>query len=96
VGDVIKGVNYKIDQGRSFQLIHIPTLDRKYLFVSLTSDEIYAHLALNLTIYKQGAQTPLKSCIKQEVDACYIPREQLEANETIFVVVDSGSQECEY
>ncbi len=74
VGEVIKGINYKVDQGRSFQLISVPTLDKKYLFVSLSADQIYSHLELNLTIYKQGAQTALKRCVKQEIDACYIPR----------------------
>lgn len=93
---MIKGVSYKIDQGRSFHLISIPTLEKKYLFVALTADEIYAHLELNLTLYKQGAQTPLKKCVKQEVDACYIARELLTPNETLFVVVDSGSEEIEY
>lgn len=53
-------------------------------------------MELNLTLYKQGAQIPLKHCIKQEVDACYIPREQLTPNETVFVVVDSGNEEMEY
>lgn len=44
VGDVIKGVNYKIDQGRSFHLIFVPSVEKKYLFFSLASDKIYAHL----------------------------------------------------
>lgn len=96
VGEVIKGINYKVDQFRSFQLIFVPALERKYLFFSLTADQIYAHVELNLTLYKQGAQIPLKHCVKQEVDACYIPREHLTNNETVFVVVDSGSEEMEY
>lgn len=54
VGDLIKGVNYKIDQGKSFHLINIPTLDKKYLFFSVITDEIYKHLDLNISIFRSG------------------------------------------
>lgn len=64
VGDVIKGISYKVDQGRSFQLINLPTLPKKYLFLSLKADEIYEHLELSLSIYKEGSQTPLHRCLK--------------------------------
>lgn len=80
MGAIIKGVNYKVDQGRSFQLIRLTTLDKKYFFLSLTADEIYSHLELSLTIMKEGTQTPLKKCIKEDVDSCYIPQHQLEEN----------------
>lgn len=96
VGDVIKGVSYKVDQGRSFQLINVPTLPKKYLFLSLKADEIYEHLELSLTIHKEGSQAPLHRCLKDEVDSCYLPREILEVNETLLIVVETGGEDCEY
>lgn len=96
VGDVIKGVSYKLDQGRSFQLINVPTLLKKYLFLSLQADEIYEHLELSLSIHKEGSQTPLHRCLKEEVDSCYLPREILEVNETLLIVVETGGEDCEY
>lgn len=96
VGDIIKGVTYKVDQGRSFHMVYVPTLVKKYLFFSMTTDPIYKHLNITLSIIKQSSQTPLYRCLKEELDSCYIPREKITANETLFLVVESGEDECEY
>lgn len=53
-------------------------------------------MELSLSIYKEGSQTPLHRCLKEEVDSCYLPREILEVNETLLIVVESGGEDCEY
>jgi hypothetical protein len=59
VGQIIKGAIYQVDSYRNFHLINVPSLDKKYLFLSISFDQIYSHLNFSLLIYKQGAQTPL-------------------------------------
>ena len=44
-------------------------------------------------IYKEGSQTPLQKCEKDEVDSCYLSRNLLEINEALFIVIQSDNQE---
>jgi len=65
IGEKVHGITYKVDQGRSFHLIQIGALEKKYLFLALSTDPIYKHLNVTLTIYKAGTQTPLTRCLKE-------------------------------
>jgi hypothetical protein len=68
VGQAASGVTYKADRYKLYHLLSVPTIDKKYLFITVTAEEIYSHLGVSLLIYKQGTQTPLQKCLKEEVD----------------------------
>lgn len=65
VGQQASGVIYKADRYKSYHLLSVPTLDKKYLFVTVNTDPIYQHLNISLLIYKQGQQTPLQKCDRE-------------------------------
>lgn len=90
-GQQAQGAIYKADRYKSYHLLSVPTLDKKYLFITVSTDPIYQHLNISLLIYKQGQQSPLQKCDKEEIDSCYIPRGILQTNETLFVVVQCES-----
>lgn len=79
-GQQAQGAIYKADRYKSYHLLSVPTLDKKYLFITVTVDPIYQHLNVSLLIYKQGQQSPLQKCDKEEIDSCYIPRGILQTN----------------
>jgi len=93
IGEMAQGQLYKVDRYKSYHLVRVNSIDKKYLFFSLQTEEVYEGFNLSLTIYKQGTQSPLVHCEKEEVDSCYLFKDQVFLNETLFIVVDCESGE---
>ena len=60
----VEGMIYKEDHYRNFHTLRINELDQKYLFISVTVEDIFKHLPLVMYIYEGKNQTPMKKCNK--------------------------------
>ena len=73
-GQTVSGQVYKADGYKGYHLLKVTSIDKKFLFITLGTEEIYKHLNMNLLFYRAGAKEPFKTCLKEEVDSCYIPK----------------------
>ena len=93
IGDTIKGISYKIDQGRSSHYLRVGELLGKYLFLAFTKSPVYSHLNITLTVYSLQSQISIRRCISEEIDSCYIDKEKLTKDESLLIVVEEESKE---